>query len=57
METLRQTRRKVDFKDTQEVAYYEWRKDSIEWILNDIVDSQATSVESIEKYLQDLLNK
>ncbi len=38
-------------------GYYNGYKDAIEWIFNDIVNSQSTSVESIEKYLQDLINK
>ena len=37
--------------------YFIWYKDAIEWILEDIQSSSATSVETIEKYLQDLLNK
>ena len=35
--------------------YIVWYEDAIEWILEDIQNSSSISVESIEKYLQDLL--
>lgn len=37
------------------LAHTEWYRSAIEWILKDIQESSAISVESIEKYLQDLL--
>ena len=37
--------------------YYNWYKDAIEWIFNDITNSSTLSVEGIERYLQDLINK
>ena len=37
-------------------AYCNWYEKAIKWILEDIRDSGVISVESIEKYLQDLLN-
>lgn len=45
----------VEKIDNYAMWYYEWYKDAIEWILKDIQESSAISVESIEKYLQDLL--
>lgn len=53
MKTVKELNKELyDYK----IWYYEWYKTAIEQIFNYIVNSQATSVESIEKYLQDLLN-
>jgi hemerythrin-like domain-containing protein len=57
MKTLKEIKNKFWIEHQESKAYYEWYKDAIEWIFNDIVNSQATSVETIEKYLQDLLTK
>ena len=57
METLREKRLSLRLPDYEADLYIQWYKDSLEWIFNDIINSEATSVESIEKYLQDLINK
>ena len=54
MKTLKELQDAEIMLDAHYIAGYE---DAIEWIFNDIINSQATSVEVIEKYLQDLLNK
>ena len=57
METLREKRLSLRLPDYEADLYIQWYKDSLEWIFNDIINSEATSVECIEKYLQDLINK
>jgi len=58
MKGIKELRKWLIFEEYNEEAkaYYDWYKDAIEWILEDIRDSGVISVESIEKYLQDLLN-
>lgn len=56
MKTVKELRESFDEKSYNTNAYCNWYKDAIEQIFNDIVNSQPTSVESVEKYLQDLLN-
>ena len=55
MKTLKEFRNSLEENNEEHRAYYEWYKTAIEWIFNDIINSQAISVKSIEKYLQDLL--
>jgi len=57
MKTTKEVRDWLEEWNLENRAYYEWYKEAIEWMLNDIVDAQVTSVETIEKWLQDLLNK
>lgn len=57
MKTLKELDEYLQNQEWGNPAYFIWYKDAIEWIFNDIVNSQVTSVESIEKYLQDLMNK
>ena len=57
MKTLKDFKEWLELNNELHNAYYEWYSTAIEWIFNDIVNSQATSVETIEKYLQDLMNK
>lgn len=49
--------KEIEVNDLMDSYYYDWYKDAIEWIFNDILNSDTTSVETIEKYLQDLLTK
>jgi hypothetical protein len=56
MKTLKELDEYLQNQEWWNPAYFIWYKDAIEWILNDIINSQVTSVESIEKYLQTLLN-
>lgn len=55
MKTLKEVKRDITVEWSW--AYYLGYKDCLEGIFNEIIDSQATNVESIEKYLQDLINK
>jgi len=57
METLREKRASLKLPDYEADLYIQWYKDALEWIFNDIINSEATSVEDVEKYLQDLINK
>lgn len=57
MKTLKELDEYLQNQEWWNSAYFIWYKTAIEWIFNDIVNSQVTSVESIEKYLQDLMNK
>lgn len=57
MKTLKELYEYLQNQEWWNPAYFIGYKDAIEWIFNDIVNSQVTSVESIEKYLQDLINK
>lgn len=57
MKTVKELRESFDEKSYNTNAYCNGYKDAIELIFNDIVNSQSISIESIEKYLQDLLNK
>ena len=36
-------------------AYIQWYNDALEWVSNDIVNAEVTSVEIIQKILQDLI--
>ena len=56
MKTLKELKIELENQEWWNSAYFIGYKDAVEWIFNDIVNSQATSVESIQKYLQDLLN-
>jgi len=57
MKTLKELDKELQMQEGWNASYYMGYKTAIEWIFNDVMDSQATSVESIQKYLQDLLIK
>ena len=57
MKTLKELQDHLWNQDYWNIQYYNWYKDATEWIFNDIINSGSTSVEVIEKYLQDLINK
>ena len=57
MKTLKELEDSLSLPNDFKEWYYIWYKDAITWILEDLRNSSATSVETIEKYLQDLLNK
>ena len=57
MKTLKELDEYLQNQEWWNPAYFIGYKDCLEWIFNDVINSQATSVESIEKYLQDLINK
>ena len=46
-----------DDKDPAIQSYYQWYKDAIELIFNDITTSETIKVKLIEKYLNDLMTK
>lgn len=56
LKELKETMNKYWYSEEYKIAYQNWYKTAIEWILNDITNSWSISVESIEKYLKDLLN-
>ena len=51
------TLKEIEWMKTWNLPYYGWYKDAISWILQDIQNSEAISVETIEKYLNNLLTK
>jgi hypothetical protein len=55
MKTLKELDKYLYNQEWWNPAYFIWYKDAVEWIFNDIVNSNTASMESIEKYLQDLL--
>jgi len=55
MKTLKELQEWLEINNPLHNAYYDWYKTAIELIFNDIIESQTTSVEAIEKYLQDLI--
>ena len=55
MKTLKELDEYLYKQELWNPAYFIWYKDAVEWIFNDIINSQVTSVESLQKYLQDLL--
>jgi hypothetical protein len=57
MKTLKELQEYLHNQEWWNTAYYIWYKNAIEWIYEDIKNSGATSVQTIEKYLQDLINK
>jgi len=58
MKTLKQLETSLYFDNRNEWnAYKIWYKTAIEWILNDVMDFQGSSIEDVQKYLQDLLIK
>ena len=57
MKTLKELEKWLEIENPFHNAYYDWYKDAIEWIYNDIQQSAVLSVQGIEKYLQDLMNK
>ena len=57
MKTLKELEKWLEIENPFHNAYYDWYKTAIEWIFNDIQQSAVLSVESIEKYLLDLMNK
>ena len=59
METLKELKDKhISQWLGQELFWYrEWYKDALELMFNDIVNAEVTSVATIEKWLQNLLNK
>ena len=56
MKTLKELDEYLKNQEWWNPAYFLWYADAITWILEDIQNSSVTSVESIEKYLQTLLN-
>jgi len=57
MKTLKEIKKDFEIEDQETRAYYEWYKDALEWVFNDIINSEVISVSSIEKYLSDLITK
>ena len=57
MKTLKELDEYLQNQEWWNPAYFIWYKDAIQGIYEDIRNSEVTSVESIEKYLQDLMNK
>ena len=59
MKTLKELSNWLDFNNYNEFveAYYEWYKDAIEWIFNDIVNLEKPSAIDIQIYLQNLITK
>ena len=58
MKTLKELRESLPkWQDYENSFELKWYKTAIEWILKDIQESEVISVVSIEKYLEDLLNK
>ena len=57
MKTIKELRDSYDAESYNTNSYCNWYKDAIEWIFNDIKNSSTLSVEGIERYLQDLINK
>lgn len=55
MKTLKELEIYLQNQERWNIEYFIWYKDAIEWILEDVQNSSALSVESIEKYLEDLL--
>jgi len=57
MKTLKELQEYLIKNEWWNPIYFIWYKVAIEWILKDIQNCETISVESIEKYLQDLLIK
>lgn len=59
METLKEVKHRLNFEQHNEVceAYYDWYKTAIKCMLWDIQNTEVTSVETIEKWLNNILNK
>ncbi len=57
MKTLKELEKELDMWSNCDSNFYEWYKKAIEYILQDIQNSEAISVETIEKYLNNLLTK
>ena len=57
MKTLKEIKIQVSILEEEKAdAYFIWYKDALEWVFNDIINAEAISVATIEKYLQDLIN-
>ncbi len=56
MKTLKEVWEDVKL-DRATMWYHKWYEKAILWIQEDIKNSSVISVETIEKYLQDLLTK
>lgn len=57
MKTLKELDNHLYKQEWWNPEYFQGYKEAIEWIYNDIKNSSTISVESIEKYLENLINK
>lgn len=59
MKTIKKLEKELNLEYINQTnqAYIDWYRDAIRWIYNDIQQSAVLSVQGIEKYLQDLMNK
>jgi len=57
MKTLKEVTLELNEEIKNNKSYIYWYKDALEWVLNDVINAGEFSVETIEKYLQDLINK
>ena len=57
MKTLKEFKEDFWLVNEYQEAYYEWYKDAIEWIFNDIVNLEKPSAIDIQIYLQNLITK
>lgn len=57
MKTLKEFEKKLDIiNNLEQFSLFVWYKKAIEWMLEDIQNSQVTSVKTIEKWLENLLS-